>query len=288
MAERKPTSQQHWGGLGLNEALAEVTLEIHSAQRFIMDEVGYWPPHQHLDFELIMIVAGRYEATINDHAIELGAGELLLVQPQDWHEDRCPIGLDYCALHGRLRSGSRSVPFLAPSVPAVVRVLHGCADLVAATLEALEPTPRNAVEMALQSSRLQTLVWAVLQRIPAEHHAGSLRHDDPESLQRAAVRRCFEQYCRTPVAMARIAADLGISERQLRKLCAHLFGTSPAKAFTAYRLEQAREHIRHTDMSITEVARYFGFATPFHFSRLYKAAYGKAPSQHRKANPKAP
>ena len=161
------------------------------------------------------------------------------------------------------------------------RVLRGCRDLVRDTLRALEATPRSAVDAALQRNRLQAVVWAVLQRIPVEHHAKFLRDDEDDGLHRAALDRVFAQHCRMPVAMNAIAAELGISERQLRKVCARVFGASPAKAFTAYRLERAREHLRHTAMSIAEVSRYFGFATPFHFSRLYKARYGAPPSRHR-------
>lgn len=82
-----------------------------------------------------------------------------------------------------------------------------------------------------------------------------------------------------PLPLSRLAAAIGVSQRQLERLFARYLETTPSRYYLAMRLEKARNLLRQTGLGITEVSVQCGFASPSHFSRAYKAAYGTAPSR---------
>ncbi len=79
-----------------------------------------------------------------------------------------------------------------------------------------------------------------------------------------------------PDALARGA---GVSTRQLERLFRRHLNTSPGKYYLSVRLEKARDLLRQTGLNISEVSVLCGFVSASHFSRSYKAAYGRSPSR---------
>ena len=85
----------------------------------------------------------------------------------------------------------------------------------------------------------------------------------------------------TPISPSIIAADIGISTRQLERLFGKYLNTSPKKYFLEMRLERARNLLLQTEMSAVEVAMACGFENPGHFTRVYRLAYGVTPMMQR-------
>jgi transcriptional regulator GlxA family with amidase domain len=84
-----------------------------------------------------------------------------------------------------------------------------------------------------------------------------------------------------PLSPAQIAAEIGISTRQMERLFGKFLNTSPKKYFMDLRLERARHLLIQTEASVIEIALACGFESSGHFSRVYRAAYGVAPMQQR-------
>jgi AraC-like DNA-binding protein len=84
-----------------------------------------------------------------------------------------------------------------------------------------------------------------------------------------------------PLAMAAIAARLGLSRRQLERLFQAQFRQSPAEFYAALRLDRARELLRLTGMPVGEIGLACGFPSASHFSTAYGRHFGHAPRQER-------
>lgn len=82
-----------------------------------------------------------------------------------------------------------------------------------------------------------------------------------------------------PLPPREIAAQLGVSSRQMERLFMRYLNTSPNRYYMALRLEKARQLIMQTEMSQTEIAMICGFKSLAHFSRSYRAFHGAAPSR---------
>ncbi|MGH8714895.1 MAG: GlxA family transcriptional regulator [Casimicrobiaceae bacterium] len=86
-----------------------------------------------------------------------------------------------------------------------------------------------------------------------------------------------------PIDVRRIAAEVGLSPRQLERLFAKYLRASPSGHYLELRLERARELLLQTTKPILDVAVACGFASASHFSRCYRAVYDHRPSDERAA-----
>ena len=105
-----------------------------------------------------------------------------------------------------------------------------------------------------------------------------------ETVAEPRVRRALllmEQNFARPIAVAAVAAELGLSARQLERLCRQHVGMGPASLYRRLRMRYAHWLIENTDRSVTDIANEAGFADCAHFSRQFKDAYGLSPSTRR-------
>ncbi|MBM2576613.1 GlxA family transcriptional regulator [Jannaschia sp. Os4] len=86
-----------------------------------------------------------------------------------------------------------------------------------------------------------------------------------------------------PVSPSVLAAEVGMSTRQLERLFRRYLNRSPKRYYMDLRLGKARNLLMQTDMSIINVALACGFTSPSHFSKCYRAHYGTTPYRERGA-----
>jgi transcriptional regulator GlxA family with amidase domain len=86
-----------------------------------------------------------------------------------------------------------------------------------------------------------------------------------------------------PRPVQAIAADVGLSPRQLERLFAKYLRASPSRHYLKMRLDRARTMLLQTTKPILDVAVAAGFTSASHFSRCYRATYGHKPSDERAA-----
>ena len=97
----------------------------------------------------------------------------------------------------------------------------------------------------------------------------------------AAVITRMETNLEEPISPARLAADAGMSTRQLERLFRRYLNRSPKRYYMETRLARARNLLMQTELSIIEIALAAGFSSPSHFSKCYRAQYGSTPYRER-------
>lgn len=80
-----------------------------------------------------------------------------------------------------------------------------------------------------------------------------------------------------PMTPDEISGVVELSTRQLERLFAKYIGLSPKRYYLRLRLDKARDLLRQTDLSVTDVCVACGFKSLSHFSKSYRAAYGISP-----------
>lgn len=109
---------------------------------------------------------------------------------------------------------------------------------------------------------------------------------DSERTDNVRVRRAMlimERNLGARFAVSELARELHISTRQLERLFQDEIGMSPAAYARRLRLRHAHELLTQTRRPISEVALEAGFADGSHFSRRFRDAYRKTPTQVRRA-----
>lgn len=86
-----------------------------------------------------------------------------------------------------------------------------------------------------------------------------------------------------PRPVHEIAQEVELSPRQLERLFAKYLRASPSHYYLKVRLARARAMLQQTTKPILDVAVACGFASASHFSRCYRATYGRKPSDERAA-----
>jgi AraC-like DNA-binding protein len=87
-----------------------------------------------------------------------------------------------------------------------------------------------------------------------------------------------QSYAITTLSISQMAAQMGISERQLQRRVMALTGRTPKQYLRRYRLEQALVYLRD-GVPVGEAAKAAGFSSHAYFTSCFKAKFGATPSR---------
>ncbi|MEK3723017.1 response regulator [Paenibacillus sp. FSL H8-0034] len=96
-----------------------------------------------------------------------------------------------------------------------------------------------------------------------------------------AARAYMNRHYQQKIAIADIASSIGLSEAYLSHLYKKETGENLVDYLTKYRLEQAKELLRNSDLRTYEIAERIGFADANYFSKQFKRYEGRNPLDYR-------
>lgn len=113
-----------------------------------------------------------------------------------------------------------------------------------------------------------------------ESAPGAAPIDAAERLAHDALRR-IEAGALEEQGIEGLAADLGVSDRHLRRAMLDTFGAAPVALAQTHRLLTAKRLLRETALPVTQVAFAAGFQSLRRFNALFRERYGMPPSRVR-------
>ncbi|MFT8674731.1 MAG: GlxA family transcriptional regulator [Acetobacter sp.] len=137
-----------------------------------------------------------------------------------------------------------------------------------------QSTAEKARHILLMDRVFSTRAQVSLQPIPPVPGIADRIVD--QRVQRALL--SMEQNMSRPLPIRQLAAQLGISSRQLERLFHNAVGRKPQDVYRMIRLSYARALLEAGEMNVTKAAIETGFSDSSHFSRHFKSIYGVAPS----------
>ncbi len=150
----------------------------------------------------------------------------------------------------------------------------------------------SALDMMLAliaSQHGQELAAAVAELVlhsPIRHHSEHQRMSLPARIgarhpKLVGIIDQMEKNLEEPLSPSLLARQAGLSTRQLERLFRRYLDRSPKRYYLELRLKKARSLLLQTDMSVINVALACGFSSPSHFSKCYRAFYGRTPYRER-------
>lgn len=121
---------------------------------------------------------------------------------------------------------------------------------------------------------------------PIRHHSEHQRMSLPARIgarhpKLVGIIEKMEANLEEPFSPSLLARQAGLSTRQLERLFRRYLDRSPKRYYLELRLKKARSLLLQTDMSVINVALACGFSSPSHFSKCYRAYYGRTPYRER-------
>jgi transcriptional regulator GlxA family with amidase domain len=121
---------------------------------------------------------------------------------------------------------------------------------------------------------------------PIRHHSEHQRMSLPARIgarhpKLVGIIAAMEKNIEEPFSPSLLARQAGLSTRQLERLFRRYLDRSPKRYYLELRLKKARSLLLQTGMPVIEVALACGFSSPSHFSKCYRAFYGRTPYRER-------
>ena len=238
---------------------------------------GTCPGHRGEPVQFVVILTGEATVLIDGLPHALPAGNTAFLPPgtrRDWTFTRnAPTHHLWCTFRPELLTEADleripGLPFRQPFSPAA-------RDLFRLGLET--PPPGSRPESAALLEALAVCLFREYVSQAGVENAGVRLHP---AVERA--RACLDARFAEAWPLSRLAAEARLSPNHLVRLFRRQTGVTPATYLWSARLEQGVQLLRHTGLTVREIAFRCGFASPFHFSRLVKARHGAAPRELRK------
>ncbi len=233
-------------------------------------------PHQgralHHRHVLIVPLRGRAVVCADDRRIPLGPGDGLVILPYQHHH--------YTQTRGRLHWLFITFEYAQGVMLEPLRnlVFSVKADM-AAQLDDLLRAQRDPNDSGLPELRLALLLARLA---PPPGRGGGSGNADPAGALVLQVNHAAQ--ARRPAAptVRELAAELGMSPGHLRTRFLASCGISLGRHMRILRLERACGLLRMSSARISEIGEQCGFASPYSFSRSFRAHYGMSPKAYRK------
>ncbi|MET7733589.1 helix-turn-helix domain-containing protein [Streptomyces sp. NPDC005402] len=147
---------------------------------------------------------------------------------------------------------------------------------------ATSPDDRVAVAVAHGTTARELALCALEEVVLLT--AGTVRRGRTGTDVDPRVRRAQELIAADPGAphtVRSLAGEVSLSPSRFAHLFAQQLGRSPMRALREARLQHAARLLESTDLSVERVAAASGFASPFHFNRVFRDRYGTPPGTYR-------
>ena len=233
-------------------------------------------PHWHEEFQFVWIFSGELIYQIEEKTLLLNESEGLFINSKILHSATPQTTAEYMCINFSPQFINAEV--YASAIQPIVEQTDFCYEklyLSSLQKQFLKELANDTPEFSLLK------LYAFLLEILSQLH--------PSTQQQIATSKVIyqlleyvHQHAFEPLTVAQIAASCGINKNKCTALFKQYTALSPINYLIAYRLEQAREQLEHTDWSISEIAEFVGFHQLSYFITKFKARFHQTPLQYRK------
>lgn len=242
-----------------------------------------FPPHLHLDVELLYTRKGRIAAQLEEEEYVVEEGRLLLIAPNLVHSYRVlspELDTDDIMIIGQ--------PSLAGDYQNRLLTSRPVCPLVEA--ERLHPDVLYALAALRDGGKnqespevLKLFFQLILARVCPLLHWRNPDDSLPHSLAAQVIRYISEHY-REELSLDTLAATFGVSRYHLSRLFSRTIHTGFYPYLHSLRINYAKGLLQNTGQDILSIALDCGFENQQTFNRVFKSLCGMTPKEYRRAS----
>lgn len=258
--------------------------------------MGIMDIHWHRYLELDIVIKGRAKIQEGDREYILNRGEGIFVNSNVLHKSRAmgnpreteqisvlfapeflaPLESDIYKeeVQPFLGQDGMRTEVLSPAVPWQREVLRLCGEA--------EECFRNIRGKRMEMHLLLCRIWKILVN-EAEGQTPEIGNENRILQERGRKMLSYiEEHYAEPVTAQDLADAAKVSRTECFRCFREVTGQKPFAYLNRYRLRQAADLLKNTDLSICEVSSQCGFSYQSYFGKLFREAYGITPYEYRK------
>ena len=253
----------------------------------------YCPLHWHEQLEMIFVLEGLMETTVQTSTFVSGQDEIILINSNEYHSYALvstPIHvfvvlMDISLLQGRfLTSGeSRLLTPIANSKLLFYNNIKGDIQLkthfIALMEEHLSREP--GYEFAIKSAVYGIVTRLVRQYINRGITGSETTAHDKNIVNINNIIKYIEANYSEALDLTIMADTMGYTKYYFCRFFKEMTGFSPINYLNRYRINKAAMSLAVSSSPITDIAMACGFNDPNYFTRVFKGLMGYSPSQYR-------
>ena len=247
--------------------------------------------HNHSFYEIRYFTRGSGEIVIGDKHIQIEAGDLYLIHPNEYHyQNECELGdnvSQYSIRFSPIQPAQDSAVSQKRAYANLIEVLsvhHHTSDnelSLKPYFDKLlgEIKQREYGHVNCIASLLTVIMTDILRLAKMYDKKYQMAHTDDFSLETDAF---FSREYTKKVTLTDFAKDLNISPRHASRIIRKNFGMSFVEKLTETRIEHAKVELSHSNSTLGEVASKCGFQSYGYFATCFKRYTGSTPTAYRK------
>ena len=233
---------------------------------------GDFSEHFHENLEILLMTGGERTLILNGKAITMRKGDIAFIFPFSLHEyggDECEY--TWLGIHPSFMQDYTSM--LLSSLPETP-VIH------AEDRSALADTVINTlffsnIESTVFIKGMTTALLCLL--LPQLN----IKSNGAENNNGSILRYMMIHHSDEDFSISRMSHELGMSERKIREYFSKFCGISFSDFLKRYKINDAMDLLKNTDMNVTEIAMECGFESVRTFNRTFVKICGCSPTQFR-------
>lgn len=245
--------------------------------------------HNHSEFEIMYVLEGEGEATVNNQTYSIRPGDMIFVNPFEIHSlilygEAHPLLHCACFNCSLINDNEIAKKLLSKQLRIVNHI--SSQNPIVAELQSFQESvykchKENGSFVEMEASAYLSLMFACLLKnnLIADKH----RETKNEKFSTEVLQYIREHYSQN-ITSKDISAALSYNQSYFCRMFKTCFGRQFNDYLNMYRVVEAKKRIQYENLSIMQVAFECGFNGPSYFAKCFKRYVGMLPSEYRKVD----
>lgn len=253
----------------------------------------YHPPHQHDCIEIVYILSGSGEHSINDTSYEVSRGSVLFINYNQTHSFNIKEEMTYFnilikpeAVSDKIINSENAFEILSLTAFEDLRSANTPCSFMKLEGEELLKTENIINEMHKEFKNKSTGYKAVLKGYLTVLLSYIFRHMLPHTNKFHAIPREITEYIGThlheKISLEELSKKCFYSPKYFSHIFKQCYGVTVTEYIQKTRIEEAKKLLKETPLSVEEISKKIGYDDSVRFYKYFKRQCGITPNQYRK------